>query len=181
MRGLLLVCLLIGLVAVAAPKLFAYYMHAPRQEAHHPDLAAAEAAAAAAAAATVESASSARQVEIKAESDGHFYVDAQINFRPVHLLVDTGATVVALRVSDAATAGIHVRNSDFVNPVQTANGTTNAAEAMLDTISVDDIELHHVRALIIPDEQLSLSLLGGSFLHGLQRFEVEDNTLIFEN
>ncbi len=120
-------------------------------------------------------------MEVKAERDGHFYVDALVNFRPVRLMVDTGATVVALRVSDAEAAGIRVRDADFVNPVQTANGTTNAAEAMLESISVSDIELRNVRALIVPDEQLSVSLLGGSFLHGLRRFEVADGTLIFEN
>ena len=70
-------------------------------------------------------------------------------------MVDTGATVVALRASDAAAAGIRVRDADYVNPVQTANGTTNAAEAMLDSISVDDIEVSNIRALIVPDDQLS--------------------------
>ncbi len=96
-------------------------------------------------------------------------------------MVDTGATVVALRASDAAAAGIRVRDADFVNPVQTANGTTNAAEALLESIAVSDIELHNVRALVVPDDRLAVSLLGGSFLHGLRRFEVADGTLVFEN
>jgi aspartyl protease family protein len=128
------------------------------------------------------SASSAgREVEIKAGRDGHFYVDASVNLRPVRLMVDTGATVVALRASDAAAAGIRVREADYVNPVATANGTTNAAEATLDSVSVDDIEVRHVRALVIHDDQLAVSLLGGSFLHGLRRFEVKDDILTFEN
>ena len=180
MRTILAVSLLIIIVAVAAPKFFARYMEEP------PPLAMTEESAVqiaedAVAASRRPSRTSGSQVEIKAEGDGHFYVDAEINFRPVRLMVDTGATVVALRVSDAKAAGINVHTSDFVNPVQTANGTTNAAEAMLDTVRVDDIELHHIRALIIPDDQLSLSLLGGSFLNGLERFEVADGTLIFEN
>ncbi len=99
----------------------------------------------------------------------------------MRLMVDTGATVVALRVSDAAAAGIHVRDADFTNPVQTANGTTNAAETTIESISVSDIEVRNIRALIIPDDQLAISLLGGSFLHGLRRFEVADGRLIIEN
>jgi aspartyl protease family protein len=175
MRSLLAVSILIVLAAVAAPKLFARYMEQPiAADVSAPVVDGGEEIAA-------QRTASSSQVEIKAERDGHFYVDAEINFRPVRLMVDTGATVVALRASDARAAGIHVRDADFVLPVQTANGTTNAAEASLDTISVDGIELHHIRALIIPDDQLSLSLLGGSFLHGLERFEVADGTLIFEN
>jgi aspartyl protease family protein len=96
-------------------------------------------------------------------------------------MVDTGATVVALRQSDAQAAGIRPRRTDFNNPVQTANGTTMAAEAVLDSVIVQDVEVRNIRALVIPDEQLSISLLGGSFLNGLQRFEVADGTLIFEN
>jgi aspartyl protease family protein len=130
---------------------------------------------------TADESPSSRQVEIRAERDGHFYVDAEINLRPVRLMVDTGATVVALRQSDAQAAGIRPRTADFTNPVQTANGTTMAAEAMLDSVIVQEVEVNNIRALIIPDEQLSISLLGGSFLNGLERFEVADGTLIFEN
>jgi aspartyl protease family protein len=177
MRTLLVVCLLIGGVAAALPSLFTNYL-APASG-KHASAVPAEPAAPEASAAHAQSAS--RQVEVKAGRDGHFYVDAEVNFRPVRLMVDTGATVVALRASDAAEAGIRVRAADFVNPVQTANGTTNAAEAMLESISVSDIELRNVRALIVPDDQLSISLLGGSFLHGLRRFEVTDGILTIEN
>jgi aspartyl protease family protein len=96
-------------------------------------------------------------------------------------MVDTGATVIALRESDAAAAGIRPRGADFEHPVATANGTTYAARAELDSVAVRDIEVSGVRALILPDDQLSISLLGGSFLNRLARFQVADGTLIFEN
>ena len=107
--------------------------------------------------------------------------NAEINARPVHLMVDTGATVVALRQSDAVSAGIRLMPGDFTNPVQTANGTTMAAETEIDSIMVEDIEVQRIRALVLPDDQLSISLLGASFLNGLERYEVADGTLIFEN
>ncbi|MND06816.1 hypothetical protein D3C83_284300 [compost metagenome] len=56
-----------------------------------------------------------------------------------------------------------------------------AAETEIDSIVVEDIEVPRVRALVLPDDQLSISLLGGSFLNGLQRYEVADGRLIFEN
>jgi aspartyl protease family protein len=174
MRSLLAASVLIAGVAVAMPALFKSYMPEPRS-AHAVDseMVAAEDGASIPA--------GPRQVEIAAANDGHFYVDAEINFRPVHLMVDTGATVVALRQSDAEAAGIRLQRGDFTNPVQTANGTTMAAQTLLDSIVVEDVEVRNIRALVIPDDQLSISLLGGSFLNGLQRFEVADGTLIFEN
>jgi predicted aspartyl protease len=33
---------------------------------------------------------------------------------------------------------------------------------------------------VLPDDQLAISLLGGSFLHGLERFEVSGGSLILE-
>ena len=121
------------------------------------------------------------QVEIEAERDGHFYVVAELNFHPVRLMVDTGASVVALRQSDAERAGIRVRPADFTYAVATANGTSYAAEARLDSVAVEALEVEGVRALVLPDDQLSVSLLGGSFLNRLARYEVENGTLIFEN
>jgi aspartyl protease family protein len=173
MRQLLFACIVIAVTAAAAPGLFTRYM-AGEGGAVSP---AEEAAPAGSGSSPV----SARQVEIEAERDGHFYVDAEINFRPVRLMVDTGATVIALRQSDAAAAGIRPRRADFEHPVQTANGTAYAAAASLDSVAVRDIEVSGVRALILPDDKLSMSLLGGSFLNRLARFEVADGTLIFEN
>jgi aspartyl protease family protein len=120
-------------------------------------------------------------VEIEVSNDGHFYVDAEINLGQVRMMVDTGATAIALRESDALEAGIRPHPGDFVYPVQTANGTTNAAEAQLDMVSIGGIEIDNVRALVIRDDQLAISLLGGSYLSRLARFEIAGGTLIFEN
>lgn len=122
-----------------------------------------------------------RELALRAEPDGHFYVDAEVNLRPVRLVVDTGATVVALRRADAAAAGIRVVPADFDTEVGTANGRIAAARIRIDTITVADIEVEDVEALVLPDEKLPISLLGGSFLNRLERFEVRNGTLIFEN
>ncbi len=47
------------------------------------------------------------------------------------MLVDTGATVVALRHEDAAKMGINPAPSDFTIPISTANGELKAAPARL--------------------------------------------------
>lgn len=121
------------------------------------------------------------EVEIRSAANGHFYLDAEIDGEDVAVMVDTGASIVALRQSDAQRAGIRVHRDDFNVPLSTANGTTYAAPVTLDSVTVDDIEIRKVRAVVVPDEQLSISLLGTSFLNKLRRFEVSGDTLIFEN
>jgi aspartyl protease family protein len=175
MRSLLFASILIMLAAVSAPSLISRYLEGSGATQSGTEQATAIAEP------EKEPSASPAQVEIRAGHDGHFYLDAEINFRRVHMMVDTGATAVALRQSDAAAAGIRLQQSEFDVPVSTANGVAYAAETMLDSVMVRDIEMHGVRALILSDDQLAVSLLGGSFLQRLRRFEIEDGTLFFEN
>ena len=122
-----------------------------------------------------------REVEVEAERDGHFYLDARIDGREVEVVVDTGASMVVLRESDARRAGINVRRGDYDLPVSTANGTTYAATVTLRRVEIDGIEIRDVRAAVLPDDQLHMTLLGASFLNRLRCFEVADNVLIMEN
>jgi aspartyl protease family protein len=179
MRNLLFACIAIALVAVWAPGMLSYYID--RRDAREASSADELPLAFDSVEPGEAHASALDQVEIEAESDGHFYVDADVNFERVRLMVDTGATVTALRQSDAEAAGMRFIGGDFTFPVATANGTAYAAETELDSVAVDGIEVEKVRALVLPDEQLAVSLLGGSFLNRLSRYEVADGTLIFEN
>lgn len=172
MRPLLVASVAIVIAAAAAPRAFDRFMEAGGHEA---------VARSPAADAGERRSHAASQTEIAVGRDGHFYVEAEINFRRIRLMVDTGATVVALRQSDAAAAGIRLLQADFDRPVSTANGTVDAAEAVLDLVRVRDIEVSEVRALVLPDDKLSVSLLGGSFLSRLARYEVSGGTLTFEN
>jgi aspartyl protease family protein len=120
-------------------------------------------------------------VKIPVQADGHFYVDGRVNGRNVALVVDTGASIVALRESDARRAGIRISRSDFNHPIYTANGTAYAAEVSLQRVSIGRISVRDVRAVVIPDDRLSISLLGASFLNELRRFQVANNILVLEN
>jgi aspartyl protease family protein len=167
MRSLVIVSILIVLVAAAAPSLFERYKPVG------PTALRADAPA--------TTSLDIRQVEIAADSDGHFYVDAEVNFRPVRLMVDTGASVVVLRQSDAAEVGVRPRPGEFDRPVTTANGTALAAETTLDSIRVRDIEVADVRTLVLPDDKLGVSLLGATFLNRIARYEVSGGTLTLQN
>jgi aspartyl protease family protein len=121
-----------------------------------------------------------RSVVVPRDGRGHFEVDARVNGRRVGFMVDTGSSVVALTVRDAARLGIHPAQNAFVAEVKTANGTVRAAPARIDVVEVGDLAVRDVAALVLPDEALSENLLGLSFLSRLRRFEYSDGKLVLE-
>jgi len=111
---------------------------------------------------------------------GHFQVEARIDGRRLDFLVDTGASLVVLRESAAATVQIFPKPSDYTARVSTANGTVKAAPMTLGRIEIGDITVFDVRALVLPDEALSQNLLGVSFLSRLKRYEVADGHMVLQ-
>ncbi len=121
-----------------------------------------------------------RSIVVPRDGRGHFEVDARVDGRPLRLMIDTGASVIALTASDAARLGIHPAQREFVAEVRTANGTVRAAPTQLDMVEVGDLVVRDVPALVMPDEALSDNLLGLSFLSRLRRFEYSDGRLVLE-
>lgn len=111
--------------------------------------------------------------------DGHFFAGAFVNSRPVRFVVDTGATHIALRESDAIAIGIRPFPGDYKIPISTANGKSVAAAAELNRVEIGGIEVRGVEALILPDKVLSVNLLGMSFLSRV-RWTHEPGKLVLE-
>ncbi|HSR80865.1 MAG TPA: TIGR02281 family clan AA aspartic protease [Hyphomicrobiaceae bacterium] len=121
-----------------------------------------------------------RIVEIKAGAHGHYFASAEVNGRPVDVLVDSGASIVALTYDDARRAGVFVRGSDYTQRVSTANGFARVAPVVLDRISVGAITVHNVPAAVTEPGSLATSLLGMSFLARLQRVDMRAGTLLLQ-
>lgn len=124
------------------------------------------------------SASWAKEVRIAASRDHQFYVNAAVNNVSASFLVDTGASYVALRDSDARLAGVHTSWADFDKPVRTANGDTKAALVTLDVIEINGIRIEKVQAFVLPDDQLTINLLGMSYLSRLESVEARGGELV---
>jgi aspartyl protease family protein len=105
-----------------------------------------------------------RTVTLQRDRRGHFQVEARVEGRPVEFMVDTGASMIALRETAAARLGIHPSARDYNVRTQTANGIGKAARVQLDRVEVNGITVRDVAAFVVPDEQLSVNLLGMSFL-----------------
>ena len=152
-----------------------------RRDAHPPGGAPGPAALAARPAAPSASAAAGpRATIVPRDARGHFLVEARVDGRLINFMVDTGASVIALTVSDAARLGIHPAQRDFTVEVRTANGSVRAAPARLDKVEVGDLIVRDVAAVILADGALSDNLLGLSFLSRLRRFEYSDGRLVLE-
>jgi len=103
-------------------------------------------------------------------ADGHYWAEAMIDGRAVRVLVDTGASVVALTRDDALRLGLKLTPEDFSSTVQTAAGPARAAAVTLKSVAVAGAEIPQVQALVV-EEGLAQSLLGMSYLGRLSAFE----------
>ena len=124
--------------------------------------------------------SSGRSLVLESDRQGHFKTEARVEGRYLDFLVDTGASLVILRESDAARAGIRPMPRDYTAMVSTANGKIKAAPAKLDRIELGGIIVFDVPALVLPDEALGQNLLGTSFLSRLKRYEYANGRMVLE-
>lgn len=116
-------------------------------------------------------------VELRASDGGHFQADARVNGARVRLLVDTGATMLALAPDDAERAGYNLDALSFDRPVNTANGRTYVALVRLDDVEIGTIRVENITATVHRDG-LHTSLLGMNLLDRLSGFERRGDRLI---
>lgn len=109
------------------------------------------------------SAGSVPMVKLAADTRGHFVTQGSINGGSVRMLVDTGATLVAIPARDATRLGIDFRKGD-AGVVQTAAGPSPAYRVRLDAVQIGDIIIHQVDGVVMA-EGLDIVLLGMSFLN----------------
>lgn len=105
-------------------------------------------------------------VTLQADGRGHFVAQGQINGGTVRLLVDTGATLIALPAQDAVRLGIDYKKGQR-GMVTTANGMASVYRIRLDTVQIGDVLLNQVDA-VIQENGLPYALLGMSFLKRIE-------------
>ncbi|OWW19710.1 retropepsin-like aspartic protease family protein [Noviherbaspirillum denitrificans] len=104
-----------------------------------------------------------QSVTLQADGQGHYVVNGQINGGSVRMLLDTGATLIALPASEATRLGIDYKKGTpgYVN---TANGVAPTYRVKLNTVKVGDVEINQVDAFV-QEQGLPIILLGMSFLN----------------
>jgi len=100
-------------------------------------------------------------VVLKRGLDGHYRTEALINGEKVNVLVDTGATGVA--ISQSIADKLNLKSIDAIR-TNTANGDSVGYMVRLESVKVGGIIAHNVAAMIAPgldgDALLGMSFLG---------------------
>jgi aspartyl protease family protein len=117
-----------------------------------------------------------REVRIDRGEDGHFSVVANVNGKPMTLLIDTGATTTTLSRTLAESAGVEIDGAGFGVIVGTANGHTTMRRARAGSITIGPITRANQPLWISEEDELNV--LGMSFLSSLTSWRVEGKTMV---
>jgi aspartyl protease family protein len=169
MRQLLFFAGIMLVLATMAPRMFDRYVMSPQQSQRSATVPALGSA----------TYGNARSVAIKRDAVGNFITEASVDGRRVEFIVDTGASLVALRESEAARLGIHPGARDYSVKVSTANGIGRAAMVDLGMVEVGGVVVRDLKALVHPDDALAVNLLGMSFLSRV-RWNYDRGQLVLE-
>ena len=119
------------------------------------------------------------EIRIRQASDGHFWVDAELNGQTVRFLIDSGATTTSISRAAADRAGIEP-SAGFGTMVQTANGIVMVQRGRATSLKVGDIERRDV-AVHISDGFGETNVIGMNFLSSLRSWSVEGRTLVLQS
>lgn len=103
----------------------------------------------------------AQRLVLEAAPGGHYLVAGEINGHAVDLLIDTGASHVAVPAHIAERLGLE---RGAMMQVRTAAGTTRAYQTTIDRIAVGGLAVRGVRGSINPAMDTDFVLLGMTFL-----------------
>lgn len=115
-------------------------------------------------------------MELQRSGDGHFYADTRINGTNVHMLVDTGASTIALSRNDARMAGIatSIGMNDVVG--KSADGVVHGEIVRLDNVELGPLSAQGLDAVVLNSGEQSL--LGQSFLSKFASVEIKGDRMI---
>ena len=115
-------------------------------------------------------------LEIDRSPDGHFYAEVSINGTPVNILVDTGATEVALTRDDARRVGLAISSRMDGVVGRGASGDVRGEYVQLDRIALGNTSAKGMPAVVLDTGQQSL--LGQSFLQEFDSVEIKGDKML---
>lgn len=115
---------------------------------------------------------------VAANYQGHYLVHPTVDNYHIKMMVDTGASVVALTEEDAQALGITAGATSRRVTLSTANGAVSGFRTVLKEIRLGEIVVRNVDAVVLPKGALGISLLGNSFLGKLTGYEVQTGRMV---
>lgn len=121
---------------------------------------------------------SGRETIVPLASDGHFWIEAEVNGQPIEFLVDTGATFTGVGRGDAAALGIRPDPGRAPLELQTANGVITARLGRIDSLRFGNIEVRGLEVAVPQETDDDTRVIGMNLLSRLGSWRVEGNRLI---
>jgi aspartyl protease family protein len=103
-------------------------------------------------------------ISIPLDSHGRYRTSGAINGRQARVLVDTGATSIAMNSDHAAALGVDFRRDGRQINVKTASGIATAYAVNLRSVNIGGIEVHNVEAAVLEGGFPHDILLGMTYL-----------------
>lgn len=116
------------------------------------------------------------EVRIASSAGGHYLTKGLINGMPVDFMVDTGATGIGMNHFEAERLGIDYRGGTAI-AMNTANGMTRAYLVTLPSVSVGNIVVHQVEAMVSTTSSPETILLGNSYLSKVE-LKIDQGVLV---
>jgi aspartyl protease family protein len=119
---------------------------------------------------------SGEDITIRRQDDGHYWLQVDVNGKPVRFMIDSGATTTAVNASTARETGIQVDADGYPVFLSTANGRVTAQRGIIQSFKIGTHEIgqHNV---VVSESFGDTNVLGMNFLDSMQSWKVEANVM----
>ena len=119
---------------------------------------------------------SGEEITIRRQDDGHYWLQVDVNGKPVRFMIDSGATTTAVNASTARETGIQVDTDGYPVFLNTANGSVAAQRGIIQSLKIGTHEIgqHNV---VVSESFGDTNVLGMNFLDSMQSWKVEGNVM----
>ena len=119
---------------------------------------------------------SGEEITIRRQDDGHYWLQVDVNGKPVRFMIDSGATTTAVNGNTARETGIQVDTDGYPVFLNTANGSVAAQRGIIQSLKIGTHEIgqHNV---VVSESFGDTNVLGMNFLDSMQSWKVEANVM----
>jgi aspartyl protease family protein len=119
---------------------------------------------------------SGNEITIRRQDDGHYWLQVDVNGKPVRFMIDSGATTTAVNGNTARETGIQVDTDGYPVFLDTANGSVAAQRGLIQSLKIGTHEIgqHNV---VVSESFGDTNVLGMNFLDSMQSWKVEANVM----
>ncbi|WP_038290889.1 retropepsin-like aspartic protease family protein [Zooshikella ganghwensis] len=120
-----------------------------------------------------------KRISILKDNHGSYYTHGTINGMPIRMLVDTGASLIAMNSEHAKKLNINYIKHGTLSAASTAGGTVRTFNVMLHKVEVQGIAHYNLEAAVIEGDSPREILLGTNFLNKVKMIK-QDGIMYLE-